>query len=119
MDTGYRVVLCVIMMAAAVQIILTWLKAAKFSRLFPMAAIHGMLAAIGFLIIAKQVPNFVGSPFHAHDFFAIMMETPSEIANHLNPSVFSIGVICLLLLFQLSSQRRGLFKVIPPQLTVV
>ncbi len=119
MDTGYRIVLCVIMMAGVVQIILTWLKAAKFSRLFPMAAIHGMLAAIGFLIIAKQVPNFVGSPFHAHDFFAIMMETPSEIANHLNPSVFSIGVICLLLLFQLSSQRRGPFKVIPPQLTVV
>lgn len=119
MDRGYHVVLCVIMLAGVTQIILTWLKAAKFSRMFPMAAIHGMLAAIGFLLFSKQIPNFVGSKFLAHDFFPVIFETPAEIANHLNPSVFSIGVICLLLLFQLTSLRRGPLKYIPPQLTVV
>ncbi len=119
MDRGYRIVLCVIMMAGVVQIILTWLKAAKFSRMFPMAAIHGMLASIGFLLFSKQIPNFIGSKFQAHEFFPIIFETPSEISNHLNSSVFSIGVICLLLLFQLTSLRRGPLKYIPPQLTVV
>lgn len=119
MDHGYHIVLCVIMLAGFTQIILTWLKAAKFSRMFPMAAIHGMLAAIGFLLFSKQIPNFVGSPFHAHEFFPVIFETPSEIATHLNPSVFSIGIICLLLLFQLTSLRRGPLKYIPPQLTVV
>ncbi len=119
MERGYRVVLCVIMLAGVTQIILTWLKAAKFSRMFPMAAIHGMLASIGFLLFSKQIPTFVGSKFHAHEFFGVIMETPSEIANHLNPNVFSIGIICLLLLFQLSSLRRGPLKYIPPQLTVV
>lgn len=119
MEDGYHIVLCVIMLAGVVQIILTWMKAAKLSRLFPMAAIHGMLASIGLLIIAKQVPNFVGSRFHAHDFFAIFAEAPAEIHNHLNSNVFSIGIICLLLLFQLTSLRRGPLKYIPPQLTVV
>jgi len=84
-----------------------------------MAAIHGMLASIGFLLFSKQIPNFIGSKFQAHEFFPIIFETPSEISNHLNSSVFSIGVICLLLLFQLTSLRRGPLKYIPPQLTVV
>lgn len=121
METGYHLVLAVIMMTGLVQLVLTYMKAAKFSQLFPQAAIHGMLAAIGFLLFAKQIPNFVGSKFHAHDFFAIMAETPSEIAHHLDPSVFSIGVICLLLLFQLSSPqlRGGWLRHIPPQLVVV
>jgi carbonic anhydrase len=121
METGYHMVLGVIMMTGLVQLVLTYLKAAKFSQLFPMAAIHGMLAAIGFLLFAKQIPNFVGSKFHAHEFFAIMAETPGEITQHLQPTVFSIGVICLLLLFQLSSNKLkgGVLKHIPPQLVVV
>jgi MFS superfamily sulfate permease-like transporter len=121
MEIGYHMVLGVIMMTGIVQLVLTYLKAAKFSQLFPMAAIHGMLAAIGFLLFAKQIPNLVGSKFQAHEFFAIVAETPSAITNHLQPSVFSIGIICLLLLFQLSSRRLkgGLFRHVPPQLVVV
>lgn len=121
METGYHMVLGIIMMAGIVQLILTHLKAAKFSQLFPMAAIHGMLAAIGCLLIAKQIPNLVGSKFHAHEFLSIVAETPSEIANHLQPSVFSIGIICLLILFQLSSRhlRGGMLRHIPPQLVIV
>lgn len=121
MDTGYHLVLGVIMMTGLVQLVLTYLKAAKFSQLFPISAIHGMLAAIGFLIFAKQIPNLVGFKFQAHEFFAILAETPAEIANHLQPAVFSIGIICLLILFQLSSRRfkGGIFKHVPPQLVVV
>ena len=38
-------------------------------RLFPAGAIEGMLAAIGLLIIAKQIPLFMGVKFEAHDFW--------------------------------------------------
>ncbi len=108
-------------MTGVVQLVLTYFKAAKFSQIFPTAAIHGMLAAIGFLLFAKQIPNFIGSKFHAHEFFSIMAEAPSELAHHLQTDVFSIGLICLLLLFQLSSPqwRGGILRYIPPQLIVV
>ena len=121
MDMGYHLVLGVILMTGFMQLVLTYFKAAKFSQIFPSAAIHGMLAAIGFLLIAKQIPNFIGSKFHAHEFFAIVAEAPSELLHHLNPQVFSIGLICLLLLFQLSSSklRTGFLRFIPPQLIVV
>ncbi len=121
MDTGYHLVVGVILMTGLVQLVLTYFKAAKFSQIFPSAAIHGMLAAIGFLLFAKQIPNFIGAKFHAHEFFSIVSETPSELFHHLHTDVFSIGLICLLLLFQLSAPqlRGGILRYIPPQLIVV
>ncbi len=121
LDRGYHMVLVVIMLVGVVELLLTWMKAAKFSLLFPMSAIHGMLASIGFMLFSKQIPNLVGSPFHAERFFAVIAETPSELVNHVQPNVFSIGIICLLLLFWLSSQqsRGGIFRYVPPQIVAV
>ena len=50
MDKGYRLITGVILLVGVLQLILTWLKAARFSYLFPNAAIQGMLSAIGFLL---------------------------------------------------------------------
>ncbi len=121
MTLGYHLVVGIILMTGLIQLVLTYFKAAKFSQIFPSAAIHGLLAAIGCLLFAKQIPNFIGSKFHAHEFFSIMAETPSELVHHLQTNVFSIGIICLLLLFQLSSPqlRGGILRYIPPQLVVV
>ncbi len=121
MTLGYHLVVGIILMTGLIQLVLTYFKAAKFSQIFPSAAIHGLLAAIGCLLFAKQIPNFIGSKFHAHEFFLIMAETPSELVHHLQTNVFSIGIICLLILFQLSSPqlRGGILRYIPPQLVVV
>lgn len=121
MEAGYHLVLGVILMTGVVQLVLTYFKAAKFSQIFPTAAIHGMLAAIGLLIIGKQIPNFIGAKFHAHEFFAVLAEAPSELINHVQPEVFSIGLICLLMLFLLTSGqlRGGFLRYMPPQLIVV
>ena len=112
---------CTVALTGCVQLVLTWLKAAKFSQLFPIAAIHGMLAAIGIMIIGKQIPIFMGCKFASHDFFPLLMEVPKHLQTELSPEAFSIGVICLLVLFQLtSSQMRGGFlRFLPPQLVVV
>lgn len=118
MDVGYRLVLGVIMFAGLTQLVLTYFKAAKFSYLFPKSAIHGMLAAIGLLIIAKQIPNFIGHKYHAHEFFSIIFETPSHIL-HLNPYVLVISSICLALLFILPKVRIPLVRHVPPHLIVV
>ena len=118
MDVGYRLVLGVIMFAGLTQILLTYLKAARFSYLFPKAAVNGMLAAIGLLIIGKQIPHFIGHEYHAHEFFNVIFETPSHIME-MNPAVFTISCLCLTLLFVLPKLRFSWVKYVPPHLVVV
>ncbi|HEY9715168.1 MAG TPA: SulP family inorganic anion transporter, partial [Chroococcales cyanobacterium] len=100
------------------QLVLTWLKWARFSYLIPSAAIQGMLASIGFMLMAKQIPNFIGHKYMAHEFFPIIVETPSEIGN-LDWSVFLLSSICLTLLFLLPKLKAQFLKFMPPQLVVV
>ena len=69
--------LVAICIAGWVQLVLARLKVARLSAIFPAAAIEGMLAAIGLLIIAKQIPLFMGVKFEAHEFWAILQEAPS------------------------------------------
>lgn len=118
METGYHLVTGVILMAGLLQLLLTWLRAARFSYLFPGAAIQGMLSSIGFMLIAKQVPNFIGHPYKAHEFWSIVMETPAEVIK-LQPQVFAISSICLALLFMMPKLRFRWLSMVPPQLVVV
>ncbi len=118
MEKGYHLILGVIMFAGITQIILTKLNAAKFSYLIPKSAIHGMLAAIGLMIIAKQIPNFIGHKYEAHEFFGLISETPSHI-QHMNFAVFLISIVCLSTLFILPKIKNKFVRMIPPHLAVV
>lgn len=115
---GYPLLLGVIFMTGCVQIVLSKLKAAKLSAWFPSAVVEAMLASIGLLIIAKQVPHLTGHHFRSHEFWGMVAETP-EALRHMNPQVFALGVFCLVLLFVLTSIKARWARVIPPQLTVV
>lgn len=118
MALGYKLVLPVIMLAGLTQIALTYLKAARFSYLIPRAAVQGMLASIGLLIIGKQIPNFIGHKYHANEFFVVLAETPSHIT-HLNPAVFVTSIVCLALLFILPKLKFKALRFVPPHLLVV
>lgn len=118
MELGYRLVLPVIMFAGVTQLVLTHLKAARFSYVIPRAAVSGMLASIGLLILAKQIPHFIGHKYHAHEFFGLLAETPSHIL-HLNPAVLCTSVVCLTLLFLLPKVRIPLLRYVPPYLVIV
>jgi carbonic anhydrase len=118
LTTGYPLLLGVIFMTGCVQIVLSKLKAAKYSAWFPSTVVEAMLASIGFLIIAKQIPYLLGVKFHAREFWGMVAETPSGI-RAMNPTVFVLGIACLALLFLLTSIKARWAKVIPPQLTVV
>lgn len=115
---GYHRLVCVIMMVGLFQIVLCLMKAAKFSHLFPSAAIQGMLASIGLMLTVKQVPNFIGHKYHAHEFFDMVAETPQEIAN-IDWTVFGLSLFCLAILFMLGNLKSRWIKLVPPQLIVV
>ena len=102
---GYPLLLVAICMTGVVQIILARFKLARFAAIFPASVVEGMLAAIGLLIIAKQLPLILGSPgnkFEAREFWGIVRETPSQFM-HLDPKVFCLGMFCLALIFALAS----------------
>ncbi|MEM9833265.1 MAG: SulP family inorganic anion transporter [Bacteroidota bacterium] len=52
--------LCAVILAGAIQVALGVVKAGVIGHYFPSAVIRGMLAAIGLILILKQIPHFLG-----------------------------------------------------------
>jgi MFS superfamily sulfate permease-like transporter len=60
-DLGsYQTFLLAAFLAGALQLVFGYFKGGGIGRYVPNAVIKGMLAAIGILIILKQIPHFVG-----------------------------------------------------------
>jgi MFS superfamily sulfate permease-like transporter len=57
---GYPVFLLSVMLAGGLQLALGGLKAGIISAYFPSAVIKGMLAAIGLILMLKQIPHALG-----------------------------------------------------------
>lgn len=120
LKTGYPLLLAVIFVAGIIQIVLSAFKLAKFSAIFPAPVVQGMLTAIGIMIIAKQLPTLIGHPYKAHEFWGIIFETPSELAQ-MNTKVFILGIITLVIIGFISgfAKRIKLLKAAPPQIIAV
>lgn len=126
---SYEVFLLSVMIAGGIQIILGFVKAGIIGDFVPNAVIKGMLAAIGLILILKQLPHLVGydaDPEGDESFFQIDGEnTFTEILqalNHFAPLAIIIGVVSLLILilyeFQFFKKNR-IFQLIPGPLVVV
>jgi MFS superfamily sulfate permease-like transporter len=72
LKVGYPLLLVAICLTGLVQVVLARLKAARFSSFFPSSVVEGMLASIGLLIIAKQLPLMFGNTFEAHEFWGVV-----------------------------------------------
>jgi MFS superfamily sulfate permease-like transporter len=119
LNKGYPLLLAVICLVGGVQVILARFGAAKLSAAFPAAVVEGMLAAIGLMIIAKELPHLIGHDFKSHAFFGILVEVPEELSL-MDPKSFQVGSACLALLFFLGWQPiRNRLPVPPPLLVVV
>jgi len=114
---GYPLILVAILIAGGLQVVLARLKVARLSAIFPAAAIEGMLAAIGLMIIVKQFPLFLGQRFEAHEFWEVLREVPSRLGA-MNVQVFCLGIGCLASLFILSAIPGKLLKMMPPPVWV-
>jgi MFS superfamily sulfate permease-like transporter len=105
-DLGnYQSFLLAVALAGLIQITLGYLKAGIVAYYFPSNVIKGMLAAIGIILILKQIPHAVGYDVdNEGDFNFIQADgenTFSEILNslnHIHPGAMVIAGISLLIL---------------------
>ncbi|MBY0449449.1 MAG: SulP family inorganic anion transporter [Cyanobacteria bacterium] len=120
LEAGYPLLLPVIFIAGVVQIILSKLKAARFSAIFPAPVVEGMLTAIGLLIIVKQLPQLFGHPFKAHAFWGLFFEAPHGflMANH---TVFGLGLATLITIPVIAKLGDGKkwSQIFPPKILAV
>jgi len=116
---GYRYALAAIVIASALQILMGFFKMGRLSSFFPASVVHGMLAAIGIIIMAKQINVVLGtSPEKGSSLFSTIAQIPHSIVN-LNPDIAVIGGLGLVILIIWSVIKNPTLKMIPAPLIVV
>ncbi|MCX7088337.1 MAG: SulP family inorganic anion transporter [Methylococcales bacterium] len=116
---GYRYTLAAIVIASVLQILMGVFKAGRLSSFFPASVIHGMLAAIGIIIMAKQIHVVLGTtPEKGSSLFSTIAQIPHSIMN-LNPEIAIIGLSGLVILIIWSLLKNPTLKMIPAPLIVV
>ncbi|MDA7501658.1 SulP family inorganic anion transporter [Chitinophagales bacterium] len=108
-------VFAAIVIAGAIQTVMGLLRMGRFANLFHSTVIHGILAAIGVIIIAKQIHIAMGTTSAASDIFGTLFDAVKQIPN-INPFVGIISILGLLLLVFQSRISYKLFHLIPAPL---
>ncbi len=117
---GYRQALAVGVVAAVLQIVLALARTASVGAAMPTSVVHGMLAAIGVIIFAKQSHVALGVQPEGREPLDLLAELPHSIAD-LNPEIAIIGGCSLVVLFGLPAllKRIGRWQKLPAQLIVL
>jgi MFS superfamily sulfate permease-like transporter len=96
-EIGWHYALGAIVVAGIIQVLFGVFKLGKLTDIFPLSAVHGMLSAIGIIIIAKQIPVlFDINPVmtKGKEPLELLKEIPNFIM-HLDPKATLVGLVCL------------------------
>jgi len=117
-DRAYQLALGVGVAAGVLQIIFALTRSGILGEFFPITVVHGMLAAIGVIIMAKQVHITIGVMDAKGEPFALLAAIPRSLTR-LNPEIAVIGVVSLLILFLLPLVRSRYVRMIPSPMLVI
>ena len=125
-DLGWKLALGAVVVAGVLQVIFGLLKLGSLSDFFPLSAVHGMLAAIGIIIISKQLHILVGmNPLTEKgkpmveplELIFELKNTILHIFKHMEVDV--IGVVSLIIVFCWPLIPIKFLKKIPSALVVL
>ncbi|MBD0365978.1 MAG: SulP family inorganic anion transporter [Flavisolibacter sp.] len=126
---SFEVFLLSVVICGVLQLIFGFIRAGVIGDYVPNAVIKGMLAAIGLILILKQLPHLVGydkdflgdvtfnQPDHENTFSSI-----SSAVRYITPVAILIGFTSLLLMIfweKFTSKKKGFIKLIPAPLLAV
>ena len=120
-ETGWHLALGAMFVAAVIQILFGVFKFGKLADFFPLPAIHGMLAAIGIIIIAKQLPvmlNVDPKLIVGKGPLSILASIP-DIITLLDPRGTLIGIISLAIMMGWPYLKKYSIGNIPAPLVVL
>jgi MFS superfamily sulfate permease-like transporter len=120
-ETGWRLLLGAIVVAGLVQVLFGLLKMGRLVDFFPLSAVHGMLAAIGIIIILKQVPillNVNPAMARGKDPFELLGLIPSFF-RHLDLRASMVGLVSVAIMMGWGKISLVGLKKIPAALVVL
>lgn len=119
----YRVFLLAVMIAGAFQLIMGLLKLGTIALYFPSSVIKGMLAAIGIILISKQIPVALGydHPDFWESGFPMLIEsfTIDNFKHLFSKGAVLVTVVSLLALIIMQQPFAKKIKFIPAPLMAV
>jgi MFS superfamily sulfate permease-like transporter len=125
---NFQSFLCAVILSGIIQIGFSFLSLGFIADFVPTAVIQGMLAAIGLVIILKQIPHALGSDYDYNGDFSFISVITDK--NSFDEIIFAIDSIengallistfsLLILVVWENFFKSGLLKAIPPSLVVV
>lgn len=123
----YKIFLLAVIIAGLFQVILGLLKLGVIANYFPSSVIKGMLAAIGIILISKQIPVALG--YDHPDFWAggilKLFSTDQFVGNisdfnqHITRGAILITIISIIAMALLQRPFTSKFKILPAPLLIV
>lgn len=123
----YTVFLLAVIVAGLLQLMLGLLKLGGIANYFPSAVIKGMLAAIGIILISKQIPLAIGydqPDFWTSGFLSLFsadnfLGSVENFNEHMTRVAVMISIISILVLLALQHPYAKKLRTIPAPLVVV
>jgi MFS superfamily sulfate permease-like transporter len=123
-EQGWKYALGAVVVAGICQVLFGVLKFGKLADFFPLSAVHGMLAAIGLIIISKQIHGLLGqNPMTPEgkpmvEPLELIGQIPHTLMNPNNLAMI-VGLISLLIVFGWPMIKNKITKKIPAPLVVL
>lgn len=114
---AYRLALGVGVVAGGIQILFGLFRTGILGEFFPSSAVHGLLASIGIIIIAKQLPITMGLGSEGTP-LELLAGIPQFVLD-MNPVVGLIGIVSLIIMFGYPLIPSPRLKLIPAPMVVL
>jgi len=115
---GYPLLLVAICLTGLLQILLAFFKTGRYAIFLPITVVEAMLAAIGLIIIIKQIPSIFGAILPASKSMLASVAKLPEAMMLIEWDVFFIGAVSLFLIFYLNKSPHQWIRKVPPPLFV-
>ncbi|OYV82557.1 MAG: sulfate transporter, partial [Planctomycetia bacterium 21-64-5] len=110
---AYKAALAVGVAAAIFQILFSIVRGGILGDFFPGSVVHGMLAAIGVIIMLKQFPVAVGVEAKGEPLD--LLHSMPDILREANPAISVIGAVSLAIMFfwPLIGKKVAILRIVP------
>ena len=122
MDDGsgqaFNYVLAAVVVSGGIQVILGLLKLGRLADIFHSSVIHGILAAIGIIIFAKQIHVALGTHSDSPNIIQNLIDAVRQLPEA-NPFVVIIASVGLIILLFSSKINYRFFHILPTPMWVI